>query len=121
MVMVYNVVLQMKIKKTSTFMHHTTDAEMKAAFFGVKQTIPIRQLFAFMGLPLGKPSMLFVDNAAVAAIIAADQMTPHCCHFDIPIAVLHCEKDRTFIANLLCTQIMIADMGTKPNDPQTHR
>jgi hypothetical protein len=122
MIMVYNVVLQMKIKKTSTVMQHTTEAEMKGAFFSVKQVMPIRQIFAFMGLPLGKPLMLNVDNAAVAAIIATDRMTPRCRHFDIPIALLQSgEKDQTFYANLTWTQIMVADMGTKPNDPQTHR
>jgi hypothetical protein len=121
MIMVFNVIVQMKIQKTSTVMHHTTDAEMKGAFFGVRQVMPIRQMFAFMGYPLGQPSTLFIDNAAVAAVIAADRMTPRCRHFDIPVALLQCEKHKTFIANLVGTKLMVADMGTKPNDPPTHR
>jgi hypothetical protein len=120
MIMVFNVIVQMKIQKTSTVMHHTTDAEMKGAFFGVRQVMPIRQMFAFMGYPLGQPSTLFIDNAAVAAVIAADRMTPRCRHFDIPVALLQCEKHKTFIANLVGTKLMVADMGTKPNDPPTH-
>jgi hypothetical protein len=120
MIMVFNVIVQMKIKKTSTIMHHTTDAELKGAFTGVRQVLPIRQLFSFLGYPLGKPSTLHVDNAAVAAIIAADKMTPRSRHFDIPVALLQSEKNKSFVANLCRTQIMVADMGTKPNDPQTH-
>jgi hypothetical protein len=52
--------------------------ELKGAYIGVCQVLPICQLFYFLGYPLGKPSTLHVDNAAVAAIIAADKMTPRC-------------------------------------------
>jgi hypothetical protein len=121
MIVVFNVVVQMKIKKTTTIMHHTTDAELKGAFHGVRQVLPIRQLFSFMGFPLGEPSTLNVDNAAVAAIIAADRMTPRIRHFDIPVAILQSEKNKSFIVNLTHTFLMLADMGTKPNDPPTHR
>ena len=58
----------MKIKKTSTIMQHTTDAEMKASYDGVHQLLPIRQIFAFSGLPLQDPSRMYTDNAAVHAI-----------------------------------------------------
>ena len=66
---IFNVFILMKIKKTSTIMHHTTDAEMKGSYDGVRHLQPIRALFAFSGLPLDKPSQLYTDNAAVHAII----------------------------------------------------
>lgn len=115
---VFNVFVTMKIKKTNTIMHHTTDAEMKASYDGVRQVIPIRQLFSFSGLPLGKPSQMFTDNAAVATIIDSERMTPRCRHLDIPIAFLHQEKDESYHMTLCRTLVMLADMGTKPHSPQ---
>ena len=99
-------------------MQHTTDAEMKASYDGVRHILPIRQLFAFSGLPLLKPSQMFTDNAAVHAIIDSKRMTPRCRHLDIPIAFLHQEKDRSYQLDLCRTLVMLADMGTKPHSPQ---
>jgi hypothetical protein len=45
-------------------------------------------------------------------------MTPRCRHFDLPIAFLHQEKDRSFQLDLCRTLVMLADMGTKPHTPQ---
>jgi hypothetical protein len=115
---VFNVFILMKIKKTSTIAHHTTDSEMKATYDGVRHLQPIRQLFAFSGLPLGKPSKMFTDNAAVHAVIDSSRMTPRCRHLDIPIAYLHQEKDRSYQLELCRTLVMLADMGTKPHSPQ---
>jgi hypothetical protein len=81
---------------------------------GVRHLKPLRQLFAFMGFPLGSLTTLHVDNAAVAAIISSDRITPRCRHIDIPIALLQSEKDKDFIVDLTKTQLMLADMGTKP-------
>ena len=108
----------MKVKKTSTIMQHTTDAETKATYDGVKHLQPIRQLFAFNGSPLPEPSQTFTDNAAVHAIIDPQRMTPRCRHFDLPIAYLHQEKDKSFHLDLCRTLVMLADMGTKPHTPQ---
>ena len=108
----------MKIKKTSTIMHHTTDAEMKGSYDGVRHLQPIRALFAFSGIPLDKPSQLYTDNAAVHAIIDSKRMTPRCRHFDLPIAYLHQEKDKSYQLDLCRTLVMLADMGTKPHTPQ---
>ena len=118
---VFNVLIQIKVKKTSTIMQHTTDSEMKGSFAGVRQLLPVRQLFAFNGYPLAEPSPLFVDNAAVAAIIDSKRMTPRCRHIDIPIALLQQEKDKAFKIKLIRTMIMLADMGTKANTPKYHR
>jgi hypothetical protein len=112
---VLNVIVQMKVKKTTRIMQHTTDAELNGAYVGVRHLKPIRQLFAFMGAPLGEPSTLHVDNAAVASIIDSGRLTPRTRHFDIPIALLQSEKDKEFYIRLLRTQLMLADMGTKPN------
>jgi hypothetical protein len=118
---VFGVLIQIKVKKSSSVMQHTTDSEMKGAFAGLKQLIPIRNLFAFNGYPLPKPSPLFVDNAAVAAVIDSKRMTPRCRHIDIPIALLQQEKDKSFKMTLIRTMIMLADMGTKANTPQYHK
>ena len=99
-------------------MQHTTDAEMKATYDGVKHILPVRQLFAFSGLPLQEPSKMYTDNAAVHAIIDSKRMTPRCRHLDIPIAFLHQEKDRSYQLDLCRTLVMLADMGTKPHSPQ---
>ena len=115
---VFNVFILMKIKKTSTIAHHTTDAEMKASYDGVRHILPVRQLFAFSGLPLKDPSKMYTDNAAVHAIIDSKRMTPRCRHLDIPIAFLHQEKDRSYQLDLCRTLVMLADMGTKPHSPQ---
>jgi hypothetical protein len=108
----------MKVKKTSKVMHHMTDAEMKASYDGVKHLQPVRQLFAFNGSPLPDPSQMFTDNAAVHAVIDSKRMTPRCCHFDLPIAFLHQEKDKSFQLDLCRTLVVLADMGTKPHTPQ---
>ena len=115
---IFNVFVTMKIKKTNTIMHHTTDAEMKASYDGLRQLMPIRQLFSFCGLPLAEPSKMFTDNAAVSAIIDSERMTPRCRHLDIPIAFLQQEKDKSYHMNLCRTLVMLADMGTKPHSPQ---
>ena len=99
-------------------MQHTTDAEMKASYDGVKHLQPVRKLFAFSGSPLPDPSQMFTDNAAVHAIIDSQRMTPRCRHFDLPIAYLHQEKDRSYHLDLCRTLVMLADMGTKPHTPQ---
>jgi hypothetical protein len=114
-VVVLNVIVQMKVKKTVRVMQHTTDAELNGAFCGVRHLKPICQLFAFMGLPLGDPTTLHTDNAAVAAVIESGRLTPRCRHVDILIALLQFEKGKEFYINLICTQLMLADMGTKPN------
>ncbi len=54
------------------------------------------------------------DNAAVAAVINSGRITPRCRHIDIPIALLQSEKDKEYIINLVRTNVMLADMGTKP-------
>jgi hypothetical protein len=66
----------MKIKKTTTVIHHLTDSELKSAFCGIGQVIPIWQLFALMRSPLGSTSTLNIDNTAVGPIITADNMKP---------------------------------------------
>ena len=45
-------------------------------------------------------------------------MTPRCRHFDLPIAYLHQEKDKSYQLDLCRTLVMLADMGTKPHTPQ---
>jgi hypothetical protein len=115
---VFNVFILMKVKKTSTIMQHTTDAEMKASYDGVKHLLPVRNLFAFSGSPLDKPSQMFTDNAAVHAVIDSKRMTPRCRHFDLPIAYLNQELNKTYHLDLCRTLVMLADMGTKPHTPQ---
>jgi hypothetical protein len=113
-IVVMNVIIQMKVKNTIRIMQHTTDSELNGAFCGVRQLKPVHQLCAFMGFPLGQPSTLNIDNAAVESIIKSDRITPRCCHLDIPIALLQFEKDKDYVVNLIQTQLMLVDMGTKP-------
>ena len=116
----FNVAILFKVKKTTTVMLHTTDAEMKGGSAGVRQLQPIRRLFEFCGFPLGKPTQAFTDNAAVHAIIESGRMTPRCRHIDIPIALMQQEHNRSFQLKLIRTMIMLADMGTKINTPKYH-
>ena len=118
---VYNVIVLFKVKKTSSIMLHTTDSEMKGGSSGVRQLLPIRQLFSFNGYKLPSPSQAYTDNSAVHAIIESNRMTPRCRHIDIPIAFLHQEHQQSYKINLIRTMIMLADMGTKANTPQYHK
>ena len=120
-VTVFNVVVLFKIKKTSTIMLHTTDSELKGGSSGVRQLLPIRQLFSFNGYKLPSPSQAYTDNSAVHAIIDSNRMTPRCRHIDIPIAFLHQEHQQSYKLDLIRTMIMLADMGTKANTPRYHK
>ena len=102
-------------------MLHTTDSEMKGGSSGVRQLLPIRQLFSFNGYKLPSPSQAYTDNSAVHVIIESNRMTPRCRHIDIPIAFLHQEHQQSYKINLIRTMIMLADMGTKANTPQYHK
>ena len=117
LILVLGVVIQMKVKKTISPMTHTTDAELKANFEGCRNLIPIRSLFEYMGCPLSSPSKLYCDNRAVYSIIETERMTPRCRHFDIPIAFLHAHKGSIYEPELVPTDRMLADIGTKPNTP----
>ena len=119
MIVVLGVVIQMKVKKTTTPMTHTTDAELKANFEGSRYLIPIQKIFAHMGIIFELPSDLYCDNRAVFSIIKSERMTPRCRHFDLPIAFLHANKNKVFSPKLVKTDMMWADMGTKPNTPTT--
>ena len=118
LITVSNVFILMKIKKTSTVKHHMTDSETKATYNGICHLQPICALFAFSGIPLEKPSQVYTDNAAVHAIVDSKCMTLRCRHFDLPIAYLHQEKDKSFQLDLCRTLVMLADMGMKPHTPQ---
>ena len=113
-IMLCNVAIEMKVKKTTTIMTHTTDAELHGSFQGVRRLLPIRRLIEFMGFPAPLPTPLYIDNAAVDAVLDANRLTPRCRHLDIPIAFLHQEKGKSFEQFLVRTQQMIADFGTKP-------
>ena len=67
-----------------------------------------------MGFPSKLPTPLFIDNAAVDAIIDCNRLTPRCRHLDIPIAFLQQEKGKSYEQFLIRTQKMLADFGTKP-------
>ena len=120
-VTIYNVAVLFKIKNTSSIMLHTTDSELKGGSSGVRQLLPIRQLFAFNGYQLPSPSQSYTDNAAVHAIVESNRMTPRCKHYDIPIAFLHQEHNSSYRLQLIRTMIMLADMGTKANTPKYHK
>ena len=120
-VCVLGVIIQMRVKKTDTIMTHTTDSEMKANFEGCKALIPIRTIFQEIGVKLEEPSLLLCDNKAVTDIIEGERMTVRCRHIDIPIAFLHCHKGTIYREQLITTDKMLADMGTKPNSPAVHK
>ena len=117
LILVFGVVVQMKVKKTTSPMTHTTDAEIKANFEGCRILIPIRSLFEYMDCPLSKPSKLYCDNRAVFSIIETERMTLRCCHFDIPIVFLHAHRNTVYQPELVPTDKMLGDIGTKPNTP----
>jgi hypothetical protein len=74
-----------------------------------------------MGFPCQNLTPLYVDNAAVSAIIDAKWMTPHCRHLDIPIAYLHEQSGVSYNHLLISTVQMLADLGTKPLVTALHR
>ena len=102
-------------------MTHTTDSEMKAAFEGCCYLMPIQTLFQEMGCNVHDPILLFCDNKAVVDIIDRKRMTMRCRHIDIPIAFLHVNKGNIYRQQLIPTDQMIADLGTKPNSPAVHK
>lgn len=120
-IMLCGVAIQMKVKKTTTVMTHTTDAELHGAFDGVRKLLPLRRMLEFMGYPAPLPTPLYIDNAAVDAVIDSNRLTPRCRHLDIPIAYLHQEKERSYEQFLIRTQQMLADFGTKPLVHAVHK
>ena len=116
-----NVAIQCKVKKSTTIAGHTTDAEMKGTYSGVRRLLPLRRILESMGFPCATPTPLYVDNAAVSAIIDAKRMTPRCRHMDIPIAYLHEQHGKSFNHELISTVKMLADLGTKPLVLALHR
>ena len=118
---IFNVVILFKVKKSTSIMHHTTDSELKGGSSGVRQLLPIRQLFTFNGYPLPTASNAFTDNAAVHASVESSRMTPRCKHIDIPIAFLQQEHNQSYKLDLIRTMVMLADMGTKANTPRYHK
>ena len=120
-IMLCGVAIQMKVKKTTTIMTHTTDAELHGAFDGVRKLLPLRRMLEFMGYPAPLPTPLYVDNSAVDAVIESNRLTPRCRHLDIPIAYLHQEKGKSYEQFLIKTQQMLADFGTKPLVTAVHR
>ena len=115
------VIIQMKVKKSATVMTHTTDSEMKAAFEGCRYLMPIRTLFQEMGCNIHDPSLLLCDNKAVIDVIDNERMTTRCRHIDIPIAFFHSHKNKIYRQQLIPTDQMLADIGTKPNSPAVHK
>lgn len=74
-VIIFNVYVMIKIKKTASVMRHTTDSEKMATYTRVNILIAIRKLSACSGLPLPNPSTTFKDNTTVYAIIDLERMT----------------------------------------------
>ena len=116
-----NVAIQCKVKKSTNIAGHTTDAEMKGTYSGVRRLLPLRCILESMGFPCQQPTPLYVDNAAVSAIIDAKRMTPRCRHLDIPIAYLHEQHGKSYDHHLISTVKMLADLGTKPLVLALHR
>jgi hypothetical protein len=80
---------------------------MNDTFSGVHFLKPIRQLSSLFGLPLGQPTTLNTDHTAVAAVINSGCMTPRCRH-------INDEKNKDYVIQLVRTNVMFADMDTKP-------
>ena len=116
-----NVAIQVKVKKSTNIAGHTTDAEMKGTYSGVRRLLPLRRILESMGFPCLNPTPVYVDNAAVSAIIDAKRMTPRCRHLDIPIAYLHEQSGKSYNHYLISTVQMLADLGTKPLVTALHR
>jgi hypothetical protein len=116
-----NVAIQVKVKKPTSIAGHTTDAEMKGTYSGVRRLLPLCRILESMGFPCQHPTPLYVDNAAVSAIIDAKRMMPQCHHLDIPIAYLHEQSGISYKHQLISTVKMLADLGTKPLVTALHR
>lgn len=108
------VAIYFKVRKSDTILTHTTDCELKGSFMGIRDLLPCRAQLEFMGLPCPLPTKLFMDNAAVDAVIDANRITPRVRHVDIPIAFLHEHNNKTYTKQLIRTHEMLADLGTKP-------
>ena len=71
-ILVLGVAVQIRVKKTTNPMTHTTDAELKVNFEGCRNLIPIRNLFAYMGCHIDIPSNLYCNNRAVFSIVESE-------------------------------------------------
>ena len=112
---------KLRIKKATGIAGHTTDAELKGTYSGVCRLLPLHQILESMGFPCQQPTPLYVDNAAVLAIIDVKRMILCCCHLDIPIAYLHEQSGLSYNHQLISTVKMLTDLRTKPLVLALHR
>ena len=117
MIVINSVIVYMKIRTTEAPMLHTTDSELKANLEGAKELIPARELCQFLGVVLDQPSTMYMDNRAVHEIVQSGRITPRVKHASYPIAFLQHYNNIVFKLVLIPTDVMLADMGTKPNTP----
>jgi hypothetical protein len=87
---------------------------MKGTYSGVRRLIPLRRLLESMGFPCQQPTPVYVDNAAVSAIIDAKRMTPRCRHLDIPICYLHEQSGVSYQHQLISTVQMLQTWAQNP-------
>ena len=112
-----SVVVYMKIRTTEAPMLHTTDSELKANLEGAKELIPVQEICQFLGIILDQPSTMYMDNRAVHEIVQSGRITPRVKHASYPISFLQHYNEIVFKPVLIPTDLMMADMGTKPNTP----
>lgn len=111
-----------KVKKARTVFTNTTDAEVYAAYDGVKRLKPISSILTEMGFIVSNPTVTHIDNQAAITIIAARRMTPRCQHLDIPIAsLIEAAENGTIAEKKVQTHLQLADSGTKQSVPVVHR
>jgi hypothetical protein len=110
-----SVVVYMKIRTTEAPMLHTTDSELKANLEGAKKLIPASEICQFLRVVLDEPSTKYMDNRAVHEIVQSGRITPRVKHASYPISFLQHYNNIVFKPVLIPPDVMMADMGTKPN------
>ena len=110
-----SVVVYMKIRTTEAPMLHTTDSELKANLEGAKELIPASEICQFLRVVLDEPSTKYMDNRAVHEIVQSGRITPRVKHASYPISFLQHYNNIVFKPVLIPPDVMMADMGTKPN------
>ena len=93
---------------------HSTDAEARACFEGVKRTIKFRKFLEHLGQVQSSPTPTYIDNEPVINLIKANRITSRLRHIDIPLCFMHneCRKE-TFGPHYCKSQALLSDFLTK--------
>eukprot|EP00957_Ditylum_brightwellii_P153322 11668632-Ditylum_brightwellii.AAC.1 len=98
----------------------TSNAELMGLHKIVNTTSNIRKFSTSIGYPIGEPTTLYEDTVGTIRAIVSDRVTPtHCNHGVMFHTVLHHKKVGTFGIEYAKSDMMLADINTKPQGGPT--